>query len=692
MNKVVQYTVILLMSCYFSKAQSVSRLMESIKNYDYYHTKIYAKKLLSKHKKIPAAAYALAYIYYQPYQPFHNLDSADKYIHLAILNRYGKIYTSKYGNIDSVKIYSLYDSIVYHQFLKINKALSPKVYDLFLSEHPFTSKDIQEKIRTHQYKKAIEYAQTINKSDTTFYIITQYPKIPEIKLLKELLDKQIFNEMTAHQTAAEYLLFLRNYSQNIYREIALQSLLDIYIKEKNTSGLLNYAREFSKDKYYSEQAWKWLFTFSVKRFNNEELEKFIQEYPDFPFKKDILEEMDMNTKILIPFTDTSEYIGFIDTSGKFVIPPVYEAVSVFKENIAVVFKDDTAYFINKKNQKIIPKGYKDAMPFHNGYAPVFDGNVWYFINRLGVKQSEEFELISELSADNNYVFKKNNLYGLCDYKGQIILPAIFEKLGDFENHKSYYIKNNLYGIIWDDGKTFEAKYQWISPFDEYDIAIVKLNNQYGLVNSNNEIILYPEYDFIFHCFKNIYLIVKNKKYGYFDVINKCFVFFPQWDYIKNMDAKNITDNNYFKIIIQNKTFVKDKNGSILNKSISYQDVLINEDFILAKNKNKWGIYNGKDFIFLYDNIYLCDNHTLIAEKNHNYYIIDKSENVKYKSINELKYITKNYYYEEGEYAGKIIDITGKEIITDVENYTIFDKYIIVVTKSGAIAVIGDRSL
>lgn len=688
MNRVFLYICFVLLSVAVSSAQSIAKLMESIKNYDYYHTKVYAHKVLSKRKKLSAGAYALAYIYYQPYQPFHNLDSADKYIHLAVLNGAGKVYVSKYGKIDSLAIYTLYDSIAYKQFSKIKNALYPGTYDIFLRRHPFISTSIKQEIKKHHYKKVIEYAMHVNKSDTTFYLITQYTENPDIKILHELLDKQIFNETTLHQTPAEYLLFLRNYPKNIYRETALQSLLDVYIKEKNTSGLINYAREFAKEKYYSEQAWKWLFVFSVKRFDNAELERFIQEYPDFPFKKDILEEMKMNTRILLPYQDTSEYVGFIDTSGHFVIPPMYEAVSNFKENIAVVFKNDTAYFINKRNEKIIPRGYKDAMPFYNGYAPVFDGTTWYFINRLGAKQSDDFEQINELSIDKNYVFKKNNLYGLCDYKGQIILPATFEKLGDFENHSAYYIENNLYGIIRDNGEKFEAKYQWISPFDEYTIAIVKLNNQYGIVDSRNENILNAEYDLIFRCFKNIYIVVKNKKYGYFDILKKCFIFYPEWDYSRNMDLKNITNGKYFKLILQNKVFIGDENGVILNKAQPYHDVLINPDFMFVKNKrNKWGIYKHKNIEFSYTDIEVCDNHTLIAEINDEYAILDKSEIPQYKTKNSLKWILKNYYYEALEDGGKIIDITGKEIMDGVENYTMVGGYGIIILKNGLVKVL-----
>lgn len=678
MNTNIKYIIILLFSTYqFIQSQSIASMMKSVKNYDYYHAKLYAYKTIKKKKKTSAAAYVLADVYYQNFQPFHNIDSADKYIHLSILNYPHKPYITKYGNIDSTNIYQLYDSITYQQF-KINSHQDfPPFYDVFISHHPFMSKSLKEIIISHQNQKILNYTEKINKSDTTLKYITIYNTHPQLQKLHILLDNQIYNEMTSHHTAAEYLMFLRNYPKNINRNKALQSLLNIYLSEKNITTLRNYAREFSNDAYYSHQAWKWLFTYSVKRYNNEELEKFMQEYPDFPFKDDILEEIQMNEQILLPYTDTTGFIGFIDTSGQFKIPPVYDAVTPFKENLSLVSKNDSVFFINKKNQKIISQSFKDALPFYNGYAPVFDGHKWYFINRLGIKQSDNFDLITELSSDNNYVFKKNNLYGLCNYNGEVLIPAIYEKLGDFENHKTYYSENNLYGIIYDNGNQYPPEYQWISIFYNH-IAIVKQKNFYGLIDDNNHTILAPEYDLIYHANKDLFIVVKNNKYGYFSALQKCFILDINFDFIKNLEYKYFCNDSLFKGIIKKKNYLIDKNGIKLNDK-SFQDILIDKNFLLFKQNNKWAVIKKTNFnklLFQYNSITICENRTLIAQENNHYIILDNQLNLLYQTTSPLKHISGNYYFEENENIGKIIDANGHVIIQDVDDYTVFEKYII----------------
>ncbi|MCX7728998.1 MAG: WG repeat-containing protein, partial [Bacteroidia bacterium] len=275
-----------------------------------------------------------------------------------------------------------------------------------------------------------------------------------------------------------------------------------------------------------------------------------------------------------------------------------------------------------------------------------------------------------------------------DYKGQIILPPVFEKLGDFENHRAYYVENNLYGIVWDNSKKYPAKYQWISTFYG-NIAIVKQNNLYGLINDNNEIVLNAEYDLIFHCNEDIYMVIKNKKYGFFNSKKLCFEYFIQYDYIKNTDPKTYYHENYFKLMLQNKAFLGNSNGMAVNKK-PFQDIILSKDFIFIKNNNQWKILYANNNLSTYNFNYfsICNNQTIIAQVSDHFVIIDKAANIKYKTKNKLSYIYKNYYFEQiDDEKGIIIDTTGKLIYSDVENYKVFEKYLIVTKPDKTVKVI-----
>ncbi|HRD38826.1 MAG TPA: WG repeat-containing protein, partial [Bacteroidia bacterium] len=129
-----------------------------------------------------------------------------------------------------------------------------------------------------------------------------------------------------------------------------------------------YVHNYPKSRFYNE-AWKLLYALTVKSYNNDELTGFMNAYPEFPFKESINKEIELNNKILIPLND-SDYVGFIDTSGVFVIPATYDAATPFKEGVAVVTRNDSAWFVNKENKNVFNSFYTEAFPFISGIAPV----------------------------------------------------------------------------------------------------------------------------------------------------------------------------------------------------------------------------------------------------------------------------------------------------------------------------------
>ncbi|MCK9205120.1 MAG: WG repeat-containing protein [Bacteroidales bacterium] len=80
----------------------------------------------------------------------------------------------------------------------------------------------------------------------------------------------------------------------------------------------------------------------------------------------------------------SRLIGFIDTTGQYVIPPVYTAVNIFSEGLAAVRFDNKWGFINTSGKTVIKPQFDDvAAGFCNGLAPVGKNGQWGYINRSG---------------------------------------------------------------------------------------------------------------------------------------------------------------------------------------------------------------------------------------------------------------------------------------------------------------------
>lgn len=77
-------------------------------------------------------------------------------------------------------------------------------------------------------------------------------------------------------------------------------------------------------------------------------------------------------------------IGFIDTTGQFVIPPIYAAVNIFSEGLAAVQFNGKWGFIDTSGNFIIEPQFEDVVAgFCNGLAPVKKNAQWGYIDRTG---------------------------------------------------------------------------------------------------------------------------------------------------------------------------------------------------------------------------------------------------------------------------------------------------------------------
>ena len=83
--------------------------------------------------------------------------------------------------------------------------------------------------------------------------------------------------------------------------------------------------------------------------------------------------------------------------------------------------------------------------------------------------------------------------GLLNYKGEIILPNIYDGIYLFAYNRLLIEKNGKFGVIDTDGKVLaEPKYDQIVDAWEYTIGVV-LNGKVGFMDINCNIVIEPKY-------------------------------------------------------------------------------------------------------------------------------------------------------------------------------------------------------
>lgn len=565
----------------------VKKGFEALAVYDYFKAKACFYKALSG-KQASAAAYGLATIYARRDNPFTNADSAARYVNLAYFLRQAPARQNRVwaGFVaDSAAVLSLADSIAVRQLALAKKQNTVAAYEQFLLQHLLCSQKLKHTAVYLRDELEFNRALAANSSDTTLFFMRSHPGNSFYHEADMLKDRQLFDEWTQAGTAASYIGFMRKYPANIMHKQALERLFTIYRQAADAQGLAFFVKTYPAAPQ-SLEAWKLLFSLSVKAYSYSELKRFLTDFPEFPLKNSILKELELNKLVYYPY-QAGEFMGFINEEGRQVIAPVYDAVSEFREGLSVVQRNDSVFYINKEASNPFDAYYEDAQPFKNGLAPVKVNGKWVFINRQGQQVSKLFDEVNELS-NNLYVVKQGDKYGALDQYAQTLIEPVYDKLGDFKNDFAYYAGKEGYGFVSVSGQAYKPEFEWISDFDEAQIAVMKQNGKYGLVNGRGRMLLEARYDLVVRAAAEVFLVVLNNQYGFF-AAKGCFILGVAYDYSKEKQPEFYTNGRYFRLMKKKGQSIVDENGVGLQGLQEYNEVnFYCNGLMRVKKKKKYG--------------------------------------------------------------------------------------------------------
>ncbi len=209
--------------------------------------------------------------------------------------------------------------------------------------------------------------------------------------------------------------------------------------------------------------------------------------------------------------------GFINKSGEVIIGFDYSNATHFHEGLCVVSfydkkQNEHKYgCINKRNEEVIPlQFYEVAKYFSEGFLSIkmdVDGEFkWGFVN---IHNQNVIDCVYDNSSNRrdyaeSYFHEgvatvyKDYRYGGIDFNGKIIIPFLYQDLGDFSNGVTNALSSDsmLYGYIDMQGKTFiPFKYKFASSFKDGLAKVVDNKTQkVGFINMADELVIPFNYD------------------------------------------------------------------------------------------------------------------------------------------------------------------------------------------------------
>ncbi len=581
----------LIIHCSYSvHAGKIDRAFESLKELNYFDAKKCFEQELKKH--LVPSSYGLAIIYYRSDNPFHNLDSAYRYIVLSEQNYFNQtakdsLKFSKYGVIYE-SILNLRTKIVSFFYEKVEQENTQIGYEAFTEKFPWYSKNTD---AIHK-RDSILLAKSLWINKSYFYdsIIKNIPNFEFLQTIKDRFELTYFAEQTNSDRTLDYVNFIQNNPTSKYITEAQDNVFENETRSNTVEAFSNYIAHFPT--YYNvNTAWKKLYKVYMHEYTDERIKKFKKEFPDYPFKDELRRDMDLIKLFLFPFKRGNLY-GFMNHKGIEIYSPQYESLSLFNEGLSLAMKNGQYGYVDKLNNVVIPFQFDFATDFVSGRAIVEVGGKSGVINRSG-KFLLPLEFIDLGQFSEGLIYgSKDSLYAFYDIHGRKIITEKFTDVFPFNKGRAKVIVNSKQAFIDTLGNFIvEPKHKEVYYYSD-SLLVFRDSILFGIKTINNKIIVKPIYENISPLQNGRAIVIYNNKLGYLNE-SGMKVIKPVYDALPNYLQVCVYHEHYAKVRIKGKYAIIDKNGKfILNPEYAG---LGEVSKIIAFNRGKqWGYMNIED--------------------------------------------------------------------------------------------------
>ena len=257
-------------------------------------------------------------------------------------------------------------------------------------------------------------------------------------------------------------------------------------------------------------------------------------------------------------------LGLVDLQGKIVLAPTFNSIEEKQPYFIACSKTKGCSVYNENLQLVLKGGYNSI----------------------------------ELGCEGQFIVKKNGKYGVVSEKGAVILPLKYSNINS--NKNGYTIKlNEKAGLFNSEGKEIiPISYHWVytSKIDDNIPIVAKLNdNNAGYINTKNEWVIPPTYQYAFDFQQGVAIVKKGRNYMYINLKGEPVIQDFDNYVIQNFDNYVIepSDNTYIVGVRKEcKYIVYDLNGNLLDTYDGFINNWSGNAIFGVKKGGKWGYIDG----------------------------------------------------------------------------------------------------
>ncbi len=216
-------------------------------------------------------------------------------------------------------------------------------------------------------------------------------------------------------------------------------------------------------------------------------------------------------------------MGYIDTTGRWVLPPKYDRARSFSNGLARVCVRGRWGIIDKAGDFVLEPRFAHIGPFAEGTWCVecssrkqgYLDSTFQCIIRCQYRFANDFHY-----GLASVCLKRRSKCGYIDVANRWVIPPQFEIAGDFHEGLAFVGMRGKAGYIDTTGEiVVEPRYDDLSNFSE-DLARVKLDGKWGFINKAGTFVIPPEYEYAGDFRNGIARVTVENRCGYIDRDNR----------------------------------------------------------------------------------------------------------------------------------------------------------------------------
>ena len=254
-------------------------------------------------------------------------------------------------------------------------------------------------------------------------------------------------------------------------------------------------------------------------------------------------------------------LGLVDLQGKTVLAPTFNSIEEKQPYFIACSKTKGCSVYNENLQLVLKGGYNSI----------------------------------ELGCEGQFIVEKNGKYGVVSEKGAVILPLKYSNINS--NKNGYTVKlNEKAGLFNSEGKEIiPISYHWVytDKIDDNIPIVAELNeSNAGYINTKNEWVIPPTYQYAFDFQQGVARVKKGRNYMYINLKGEPVI--QDFDnYVIQNYVIEPSDNTYIVGVRKEcKYMVYDLNGNLLDTYDGFINNWSGNAIFGVKKGGKWGYIDG----------------------------------------------------------------------------------------------------